>query len=190
MKFKGMDVCSQSKTISLASITLIIFFTMTQRVHSADEQNWQSVSEHNYHEVLSLVALCSKANYDAISSWQGLLNIFETNHYYGSDAAKMSNADISSPASNSQYILEEMRGKAEFALDTRNNKLYSKNEKPVVRLKAIDLGQNVPVRNNGEYMGLKAILTTDIYIWYMPDGKFRSNSQKNPDKMVFIDKPE
>ena len=190
MKNKFKNAYFPNKTLSIWLITLYIFFASNQQVYATDEQQWQPVPEANYAEVLDLIALRAKANYDEISSWQGRMNILETNHYYGKNAAKMANADPNSIARDSQHIFEEIRNTAEFSVDLRNDKLHSQKEKPQVYLKAIDLDQNVPTNENGQYESVRAILTRDQYMWYMPDSNFsRHKYNLRAGKMAFVDRP-
>lgn len=188
MNIEFMDVRSQNKTISLWFITLLIFFVITQQVYAADEQQWIQVPQANYADVLEMIAFRAKANYEEIYSWQGRMNILETSHYYGQNAAEKSFAvDINSIARDSQHICEIATTTADFALDPRNGKLYS-NVEPNVKYKAIDLDQFVPVRKNTSCPRTKTILTAERYIWCMPDKKFAPNLRSLPvQKMVFIE---
>jgi len=182
MRFKVVSLC-----------VTILFFSMiiSQKAIIAEGQRWQSVPQADYAEVLERIAFRAAANYEEISSWQGKMSILETKHHYGSNAAKMSNADPDSIAHDSQYIFEMINSTAEFAVDLRNDKLCSKKEKPQVRLRAMDLDQNVPVRKNGEYESVRTILTREQYVWYMPDSNFASTLHNvRAGKMAFIDEPK
>jgi hypothetical protein len=176
---------------SLTIMIFLIFFIISWQVRAADEPQWVPVPEANYADVLEIIALSAQANYEAISSWQGRMNILETNHHYGPNAARMANADTNSLAGNSQHILETITNTAEFAVNPRDDKLCSKKEKPQVQLRAIDLDQNVPIRKNGQYENVRTILTRDQYMWYMPNSNFASKLHNvRPEKMAFIDRPE
>jgi hypothetical protein len=177
-------------TLSLWLTILFFCYASNQNTYALNEQKWIQVPESNYSEVLELIAMRAKANYEEISSWHGRMQILENNHFYGPNAAKMANADPNSIAHDSQHIFEEIRSTAEFTVDMRNDKLNSQKEKPMVHLKAIDLDQNVPVRKNGEYESVRAILTSEQYLWHMPDSNFSSKLPNvRAGKKVFIDKP-
>jgi len=101
------------KVISFCIIILLFSPIILQEVTAAEEQQWQQVPKANYAEVLELIAfeliaLRAKANYEKISSWQGRVNIFKTNHYYGPNAAKMVGADKDIFGRHSKYIFKEI----------------------------------------------------------------------------------
>ncbi|MFA5239632.1 MAG: hypothetical protein WC476_08015 [Phycisphaerae bacterium] len=179
------------KVISFCIVTLFFSLTISPGVIVAEEQQWKPVPETDYADVLELIEIATKANYDGISSWQGQLDILETKHHYGSNAVKMANADPNSIAHNSQHILETIKSTARFIVDLHSGKLHSDKEKPQVQLKAVDLNQDVPVRKNGEYKSVRANLTREQYMWYMPDSNFVSKMHNvQTGKMVFVDRPE
>lgn len=190
MSIKFMNVHSQKNKTLLKSIAILVFFTITQEAYSANVK-WSPVSEANYADVLELIALRTKANYEEISSWQGRMNISENIHFYGKGADKRIRAiDTNSIACDSQHICEIANTIAEFTVDIHNGKLYS-NIKPTVRYKAVDLDINIPIKENTSTPKTKTILTPRSSIWHMPDEKFHSKSQKGPPgKMVFIESPE
>jgi len=180
------------KVIPFCIITLLFSLTISQKVTGADEQQWQSVPEANYADILELIALRAKANYEGISTWQGQMNIHEMSHYYGPKAAEQSYGVYpDSIASNSKHICRENKTVAEFAVDMRNDKLYSKVE-PTMQYKAVDLNQIIPPdKYKGRPARTRTILTPESYMWYLTDGKFHSKSQKGPPgKMVFIESPQ
>jgi len=183
MKFKVAPLC----------VTILLFsMIISQRVIVAEEQQWQPVPEANYADILELIALRAKANYDEIASWQGRMNIFGTTHYDGTNAAEKSHAvdTTNSIARNSKHICEIANTVAEFALDMRNDKLYSSVE-PNVQYKAVDLDQFVPMRKNTSTPKTKTILTPERYIWYMPDEMFYPKFHKGRlEKMVFTESPQ
>lgn len=175
-------------TLSFWFITMLVFFTTPQQIYSEDEQ-WQVVSKENYSDILEFIALRSKANYEEISSWQGQMDIHENIHFYGTNAAEKSHGvDTNSIARDSQHICRIAKTIAEFAVDVRNDKLYSKVE-PNLQYKAVDLDQNIPTdQYKGRPARTRTILTPECYMWYLTDGKFHSESQKGrAGKMVFIE---
>ncbi len=177
---------------SLCIITLFFSLIISQKVTVADEQQWKPVPEANYAEVLDLIALRAKANYEEISTWQGRMNIREDIHYYGNNAAERSHGVYpDSIARDSQHICRAGRTVAEFAVDMRNDKLYSSVE-PNGQYRAVDLDYNIPTdRYRGRPARTRTILTPESYMWYLTDGKFHSESQKGPaGKMVFIESPQ
>lgn len=171
----------------------IMFFSMTVswRAIAADEQQWVRVPEENYAEILELVVLCTKTNYEGISFWQGKMNIHEEIHFWGADAAEKSHAvDTNSIAKGSKHICEIGNVLSDFAIDMRNNKIYSSVE-PDVQYKAIDLGQYVPIRKKVSVPKVKTILSPDYHIWFMPDEKFSQKARSlRAQKTVFIESSE
>ncbi|MGB8226106.1 MAG: hypothetical protein WCE45_04440 [Sedimentisphaerales bacterium] len=177
----------------LNTMIFLAFFVISQQDYAADDSQWQPVPQTDYANVLDLIAHGTKTNYEEISSWQGRMSILETRYHYGPNAAKMSNADdTNSIAHNSQHILEIINNTAEFTVDPRNDKLYSKKEKPQALLRAIDLNQDIPVNKNGGYESVRAVLTREQYIWYMPDSLFTSkrNDVRAAMKVAFRERPE
>jgi len=179
IKFKVAVFC-----ITVLSFPLII----SQKVISAEEQQWQSVPGANYAEVLELIALRAKANYDEISSWQGRMDIHENIHFYGTNAAKKARAvDTNSIAQDSQHICAISNTIADFVIDMRNDKLYSSVE-PNVQYKSIDLDRYVPIRKNTRTPMTKTILSPDSYMWYMPDEIFAPKLPSlRAQKTVFVE---
>jgi hypothetical protein len=190
MKSVFLKTWNKNSTISLPFISLLIVLTFG-RLYALDGQ-WTQVREADYADVLDRIALSAKANYEEISSWQGRMNILETKHYYGPNAVRNANVDANSIAGNSQNILETIRNTAEFVVDPRNDRLYSKKEKPqIVQLRAIDLDQDASTNKNCGYQSLRAILTREQYIWYLPNSNFVSKFRNvRPGKMAFIERPE
>jgi len=176
------------KLTSFCIINLLFSLIISQRVIVAEEQQWRPVPEANYADVLELIAFRTMANYQEIFSWQGRMNIFETSHFYGTNAAETSHAvDINSVARNSKHICEIANTFAEFLLDMRDDRLYSSVE-PNVQYKAVDLNQDVPIRKGTRTPKTRTVLSPESHMWYMPDGKFHSESKKGPpSKMVFIE---
>ncbi|MBN2267136.1 MAG: hypothetical protein JW725_02225 [Candidatus Babeliaceae bacterium] len=173
-------------------ITFLFSPIISRRVIVAEEQQWQPVPEANYADVLELIAFRAKANYDEIVSWQGQMNILETSHDYGPDAAEKSHAvdTTNSIARNSQHICRVGKTIAKFAVDMRNDKLYSSVE-PNVQYKAVDLDQYVPIRKSTSTPKVKTILSPEGYMWYMPEEKFNPMFHKGRlGKTVFIESPQ
>jgi len=179
------------KVALLWVITLFFSLMISQRANAVDEQQWQSVPEANYADVLELIALRSKANYEEISSWQGRMNIHETIHYYGPNAAEKSHAvDTTSIARNSQHICEIEETIAEFVLDMYNDKICSSVE-PNVQFKAVDLGEYVPIRKSTRIPKTRTVLSPESYMWCMPDLKFNPTFHKGRlGKTIFIESPQ
>ncbi|MGA2171873.1 MAG: hypothetical protein ABSG82_02510 [Sedimentisphaerales bacterium] len=190
MNIKFMDVRSQNKTISLWFITLLVFFAIPQQVYSANEQQWIQVPEANYADVLELIVLRAKANYDEISSWQGRINIMETIHHYGMNAAEMVRVDKNVLKGDTQHICSIDKTVAEFAVDMREDKLYS-SVKPAVQFKAVDLDQYVPLAKGIKISSrIRTVLTPDSWMSYEPDFNYAPKfHQGRPNKMVFINVP-
>jgi hypothetical protein len=180
------------KSTSFCIMTLFFSLTISQRIFAAEEQQWQLVPEANYADVLELIALRAKANYEEISSWQGRMSIQENIHYYGTNAADKSHGLYpNSITRDSKHICRISQTAAEFSIDMHNNKLYSSVE-PNRQYKAVDLDYNIPVDQcKGRPARTRTILTPERYMWYLTDGKFHSESQKGPPgKMVFIESSE
>ncbi len=188
MDIKFVDNRSQNKLRPLLIVALLVLFIITQYVYAAEEQQWIQVPEANYADVLELIAMRAKANYEEISLWQGRMNIRGNTHFYGTDAAEKSRAvDINSIARNSQHICEIRNTFSEFTLDMRNNKLYSSVE-PNTQYKAVDLDQYVPIRKDTSTPKTKTILSPESYMWCMPDKKFAPKLRSLPvQKTVFIE---
>jgi hypothetical protein len=191
MNTKFLRVIIKLRTISLLIITSLVFFSATNQVCSAGEEQWQPVPEANYADVLELIAFRSKANYEEIASWQGRMNIHGNTHFYGIDAAeKLHSVDTNGVAKDSQHICKMGKTIADFAVDMRNDRLYSSIE-PNVKYKAVDLDQFVPVRKNISTPKTKTILSPESYMWCMPDKVFAPNLRSLPvQKMVFIESPQ
>jgi len=178
--------------IILLCITITFFsITVSWRAIAADEQQWVRVPEENYAEILELVVLCTKANYEEIAFWKGKMNIHEEIHFWGADAAEKSHAvDTNSIAKYSKHICEIDNVLSEFAIDMRNNKIYSSVE-PDVQYKAVDLDQYVPIRKNVRSPKVKTILSPDYYMWFMPDEKFSQKVRSlRAEKTAFIESSE
>jgi len=179
--------------VTLFCVTTFLFsLIILQRVTVAEEQQWQPVLKENYVDVLDLIASKAKANYEKIASWQGRMNILEKSHYYGPKAAEKSYGIYpDSISSSSKHICREGKTAAEFALDMRNDKIYSSVE-PNVQYKAVDLNQIIPPeKRRGRPARTRTILTPESYMWYLTDGKFRSKSRKGPpSEMVFVESPQ
>jgi hypothetical protein len=170
----------------------LFFLIIPQIVYSAEMESWQPAPEANYAEILELIAMRAKANYDNISTWQGRAEIFATDHFYGPNAAqKTHSVDTNSIAKNSQHICETAKTIAEFAVDMPNDKLYS-DFRPTIQYKAIDLDQNVPLSNFvGDSPPTKTILTHEIWMHYEPMYKYRPKYHEGKaNKMAFIDAPQ
>jgi hypothetical protein len=185
MKMEFMDVERENKTIWF--VVVLVLLLISQQVYATDVQQWQTVPEANYADVLELIALRTKANYEEIVSWQGRMNILENIHFYGTNAAERARVDTNSLARDSQHICEIAKTIADFAVDMRNDKLYSKVD-PNLQYKAVDLDQIVPVRKDTRTPNTRTILTPECYMWYIPDGMFHPKFHKGRlGKTVFIE---
>ena len=155
------------------------------------EELWKPIPEENYADILELVALRAKANYEEIISWQGQMNILEISHHYGAVASKLRMIDTKSLKNESQHICVTSKTIANFSVDMQNNKLYSYTEPSIPQYKAVDLDQNVPMAKGIRVNKVKTILTQEIWMNYEPDSKYASKGRERiPEKTVFIDKPQ
>ena len=181
------NIEQENKTKIICIIVLIVILRFPQYIYAAEEQ-WQTVPESNYAEILDLIAFRAKANYEEISSWQGRMNILETSHYYGDNATMRAPVDKSFLKGDSKHICSIDKTLAEFVVDMRKDKLYS-NVEPSVQFKAVDLDQIVPMAKGVSIRGARTILTPVAWIHYDPNGKYfpKFNDGKRPEKAAFID---
>ena len=166
MKLTFKSVARKNQTIACCFIAL--FFIIPQTVYAADGEKWRPVPETNYADVLELIALRSKANYEEISTWQGRIDILATDHIYGVNAAEKSHAvDANSIARDSKHICLTAKTIAEFAVDMRNDKLYSDFQPTTMQYKAVDLDQNVPrSKFTGSPIRTRTVLTPESWMHY------------------------
>lgn len=182
IKFKAESSCF---------ITLLFSLIFSHGVILAEDQQWIKVPEAKYADVLELIALRSKANYDEISSWQGRMNVRSNSHFYGINAAESAHAvETNGIARDSRHICKIANTFAEFAVDMRNDKLYSSVE-PNVQYKAVDFDQYVPIRKSTSTPKVKTVLSPEGNMWCMPDEKFNPTFHKGRlGKTAFIESPQ
>ena len=188
MELAFKNVGRKNRTLTFCFIAL--FFIIPQTVHATDGEKWQPVPEASYPDILELIALRTKANYDEISSWQGRINIFATDHYYGPNAAEKSHGvDVNSIARDSQHICLTAKTIADFAVDVRNNKLYSDFRPIMMQYKAVDLNQNVPLSKfTGSSSRTRTILTPEVWMRYETEYEYNPKYHEGrASKMAFID---
>jgi len=193
MKSEFEYVRWEKRIKSIWFITLFVLLAIPQRVNAESERQWVPVAEANYADILELIAFSAKANYGEISSWQGRINILATDHHYGENvAAKLPMIDKSSLKGNTQHICGTAKTLAEFAVDIRNDKIYS-NVEPTMQFRAVDLDQNVPFTKGVSVNNVRTILTPEIWIHYEPAYKYYPKwyeflpKGRRPEKMAFID---
>jgi hypothetical protein len=126
--------------------------------------------ESKYAEFLDNAAAVIKANYEKISTWQGELSIQEDNYYYGGKWGDLFHIDPNDPGFYSNSIRRSVYDLEKFAVDVRDNKLYTENGMPNVKFKALDLDRDLVTKK--EYSSAISIVTSDEYLSYEPNIRY------------------
>jgi len=121
--------------------------------------------ESEYAEFLDTAEALTEANYEHISTWQGEISIQEDDYYYGKKCRYLA-IDADDPASGSNSICRSVSASSKFAVDIRNDKLYTALIQPIVKYKALDLDRDVDVKER--YSPVISIVTSDEYLNYEP----------------------
>jgi hypothetical protein len=170
------------------------FLLITCNISSGVDKSWEPVEETMYKDILEIIEMHTKANYEKINLWQGKMDILESEDYYGDSATQEAYIDEKSPAAKSKHIRRIVTGTAEFAIDIVNDKLYC-NLEPQVKYRAVDLNLDAPVQENIRYSRIRSIVTPQEFITYEPDHNFGYSdsilvSAKISGKAAFLDSPE
>ncbi|HIJ72047.1 MAG TPA: hypothetical protein HPP87_11905 [Planctomycetes bacterium] len=122
--------------------------------------------EAEYAEFLDAAEAFTQANYERISTLQGEISIQEDNYLYGETCRRLQISE-DDPAYSSNSIRRRITNSVEkFAVDVRNNKLYTELTFPNVKYKALDLDRDVTVKE--KYSSVISIVTSDEYLTYEP----------------------
>jgi hypothetical protein len=195
MKSRHTYISSDKNGVVVRLMVICAFLLTTcSSISSGVDKPWKPVAEDMCMDILEIIEMHTKANYEKINLWQGKMNIVESEDYYGDNAAKRAYIDEKSPAAKSKHIRRMVTGTAEFAIDIVNDKLYC-NLEPQVKYRAVDLNLDAPVQEDIRYSRIKSIVTPQEYISYEPDHNFGYSdsilvSARVSGKAAFLDPPE
>ncbi len=195
MKSRHTYIPSDKNGIVVRSMIICAFLltTCSSKSNEADKP-WKPVAENMYLDILEIIEMQTKANYEKINLWQGKMDIVESEDYYGDNAAKRAYIDEKSRAASSKHIRRIVISPTAFAVDVVNDKLYS-NLEPQVKYRAVDLDMNAPPNESIRYSRIRAIVTPQEYISYEPDHNFGYSdsilvSARVSGKAAFLEPPE
>jgi len=159
------------KKAMIIGVVLILFSLLV--FNSASYGNSGTITpmpESEYAEFLDMAAAVIKANYEKISTWQGELNIQEDDYLYGGKWGPLLQIDPNDPVFHSNSIRRSVSDSEKFAVDVRNNKLYTECGMPNVKSKALDLDRDFV--KEGRYSPAISIVTSDEYLSYEPNIRY------------------
>jgi len=165
-----METILIHKKASIIGAVLTLFSLLTfYSVSYGNSGSIQPMPESEYVEFLDTAAALIKANYENISTWQGEISNQEDNYYYGGKWGRLFQIDANDPAFRSNSIRRSVSASGKFAVDVRNNKLYTERI-PTVKFKALDLDRDFVVK--GRYSPIISIVTSDEYLSYEPNHRY------------------
>jgi hypothetical protein len=160
----------KKETIIGAILTTLFSLTILYDISYGNSGAITQMPESKYTEFLDTAIALIKANYEKISTWQGELSVQEDNYYYGGKWGDLFQIDVNEPAFHSNSIRRSGSELEKFAVDVRNNKLYTEWGMPNVKFKALDLDRDFVTK--GKYSPAISIVTSDEYLSYEPNIRY------------------
>lgn len=156
-------------TIIGAVLTTLFSLSILHGISYGNSGTITPMPESEYAEFMDNAAALIKANYENISTWQGEISIQEDDYLYGGKWGDLLQIDPNDPVFYSNSIRRSVSASEKFAVDVRNNKLYTERSLPIAKSKALDLGIDF-VR--GRYSPAISIVTSDEYLSYEPNRRY------------------
>lgn len=153
-----------------AILTILFSLSFLYDLSYGNSGTITQMPESEYAEFLDNAAAVIKTNYENISTWQGELSIQEDNYYYGGKWGSLFHIDPNDPVFYSNSIRRSVSDLEKFAVDVRNNKLYTERGMPNVKFNALDMDRDIITKR--EYSPAISIVTSDEYLSYEPNIRY------------------
>lgn len=163
-----MKIASRNKSTVIIHTIPTILLTLAIQCSLSFGTNGSSepVPKSEFISVLENSASLIKANFESIGTWQGEIAVQEDDYYYGKNC-RLLPIRPADPAVDSNCIKRSVDASVRFAVDIKNDKLYT--EFIPITVKYNDVDSNRPVSVDEKYSRIISIVTSDRYLSHQPD---------------------